>query len=295
MKVKKIALIIAVSAMLLGCAGCASGVSESKKSDMLEADGVQNIISVEQKKELKISKVLDENTVYALKDSLANKKKASVPKEITVEGKSYKISYSDSVEYCELNFDISYYTFDMDGTECEVGFCDTTGELVRFQRMFVPWDNDLPVLPEEELIKIATDAFCQIAPEIDVESYTIEVESCPYMGGNIYEIWFVRYVNGVSTSDRVKIAVRDYGYIDAMQIRQLGMFKDFKMPTVVKSGAAKEAAINSKKAVNGIEKAEVKISELTILSDGRYAMHYYVSSSDGSPYSSLECIYVVLE
>ena len=221
---------------------------------------------------------------FDLKSDLSKELKLIKNKTVSVNGVEYKVTYEDTLTGYWYNGKIDFYEGTTDrGNLISLGINRDTGVIDRYDNYEkVHIDTSLYTeKTEEECLQIAKDYLSTYVDDID--SYRLDKKSSrqankvPY-----YSFTFYRYIEEVKTYDLAIIEITYCGDVFSHYFDCLGALKGVNAPDEATLNALNEKVTEKLDEIYSSVKDEYTVEygdrDVTLikLSDGKYAMEYYV-------------------
>ena len=298
MRIRIIMILLSTIVLLTSCSLESSSSSSSSTSGVSESEPEYKVLA--RSANLYITG-LDEDDVIDISSVVEKFENTEAPRELNIEfnGNSYNVKYSESwVFYLyDATVDCYYEKIENGFGRGTCFFIGKNGEI----RYFSPdpdYDEDSTSKKEEIGVKLLEEEDClEIANAFltqQIEDFSeYELYNVFYSKGSNYLFEFVRFVNGIKTSDRVSVAVNLFGDVIRYDARFLGHMKDTEAEL-----PSEEDMLIIQEKIDAFEKKkfegyahsyiyEIVEIEFSRLYDGRYFLNYIMRDkaiySDESP------------
>ena len=260
-----ICLVIALTLMSL----CAC--SEANTYTVLEVGGYDNFSGANHMEDITL-----DNENYS--------KVLVIPqKTVKINGNDWKVEYCGSQKGYLYKNDLDNYTRDEDGVFVDIGINQDTGTVDSYMwvdQKYVESQTGAE-LTEEECLDIAQTYLGDYVKTDEYEVVNVRYLEIPEYKA-IYDFEFARVIDGIKTSDTAYIGVSVFGDVISHLFVSLGELADAEAPTekemeIIQDHVdAKLAAIYENVSSKYDISFEIEDTVLVRLSDGKYAMEYYV-------------------
>lgn len=243
------------------------------KFDVVEVDGYNDNIS---------------GAVHSNDIDLENKeyqKLLKPDKTVTINGIDVQGKYTTSQKGYLFNSDVDYYESSEGGVNIQFGINNKTGRIDSYSYVsseYAENKGDATRLTNDQCLNVATDYLNQYT---DSDKYSLVstnfLEIPEYEA--VYDFEFVRIIDGMETSDKAYIGVSVFGDVISHIFNNLGEMKDASCPSsedlkIIESNIdTKVKEIYDTVADNYSYSYDISEKVLVKLSDGKYAMEYYIT------------------
>lgn len=264
---KKMIVLLVVVLMFMSLSAC----SKANTYSVLEVGGYDNFSGANHMEEITL-----DNENYS--------KVLVIPqKTVKINGNTWKVEYCGSQKGYLYKNDLNNYTRDEDGVYVDLGINKDTGTVDSYMwvdQEYVESQTGAE-LTEEVCLDIAKT---YLGDYVETDGY--EVVNVRYLEipeyKAIYDFEFARVIDGIKTSDTAYIGVSVFGDVISHLFVSLGELADAKVPTkedleIIQDHVdAKLATIYENVSSKYDISFEIEDTILVRLSDGKYAMEYYV-------------------
>ncbi|MBQ9746399.1 MAG: hypothetical protein IJW21_06210 [Clostridia bacterium] len=222
--------------------------------------------------------------------------KIDTSKQVQIGGKTIVGQYKNSTASDYYQDDRDNYEAIENGRKIQFSINRETGECTLFFLSKMENESIENRYTRDECFDIAVKYLSNYVD--DIENYVLKYEY-ERMGGFGYFFMLYRTADGIMTSDRVTIGVRENGEVYAHTLHSIGATKNIDVSELDMGKA--EAALNSK--VNSVYKNTVNLSYnsdnavLTKLKDGSYVIDYFLlieaQNEEGGEVIKEECRFIV--
>lgn len=204
-------------------------------------------------------------------------------KTVKINGNDWKVEYCGSQKGYLYKNDLDNYTRDEDGVFVDIGINKDTGTVDSYMwvdQKYVESQTGAE-LTEEECLDIAKTYLGDYVKTDEYEVVNVRYLEIPEYKA-IYDFEVVRVIDGIKTSDTAYIGVSVFGDVISHLFVSLGELADAEAPTekemeIIQDHVdAKLAAIYENVSSKYDISFEIEDTVLVRLSDGKYAMEYYV-------------------
>lgn len=205
-------------------------------------------------------------------------------KTINVNGIEWNVDYTISEKGYLYKNNLDYYEKNENGVYVQIGINEDTGVVDSYSWVDVKYTENKNVseLTEEDCLDVAKTYLSKFVTSDEYEVVNIRYMEIPEYKA-IFDIEFVRVIDGVKTSDKAYIGVTVFGDVISHLFVSLGEMADATLPTDEEMKII-EANVDEKlDTIYGNVSADYDVSYeiadkiLVKLSDGRYAFEYYVT------------------
>ena len=214
-----------------------------------------------------------EITLNTVRKNYINKDKLGTRKTIFLNGEEWNLKYEKSLGATDYKEDVDRYTGVCNGERVSFGINSVTGKCEHF--IFRNKDDiDKTVqLTRDELYEIAYENFLSGGYTEDPENYQLSDECSNGSAG--YWFKFTRFVNGIETSEYIRIGLRNNGDLFWFVGNRIGEMKDIDVSAIDMDKLYDAIEIKAKKiygdAYVGFEREGAVLKKLT---DGSYIFDY---------------------
>ena len=264
---KKMIICLVIALMLMSLCAC----SEANTYTVLEVGGYDNFSGANHMEDITL-----DNENYS--------KVLVIPqKTVKINGNDWKVEYCGSQKGYLYKNDLDNYTRDEDGVFVDIGINKDTGTVDSYMwvdQEYVESQTGAE-LTEEECLDIAKTYLGDYVKTDEYEVVNVRYLEIPEYKA-IYDFEFARVIDGIKTSDTAYIGVSVFGDVISHLFVSLGELADAEAPTekemeIIQDHVdAKLAAIYENVSSKYDISFEIEDTVLVRLSDGKYAMEYYV-------------------
>ena len=264
---KKMIICLVIALMLMSLCAC----SEANTYTVLEVGGYDNFSGANHMEDITL-----DNENYS--------KVLVIPqKTVKINGNDWKVEYCGSQKGYLYKNDLDNYTRDEDGVFVDIGINKDTGTVDSYMwvdQKYVESQTGAE-LTEEECLDIAKTYLGDYVKTDEYEVVNVRYLEIPEYKA-IYDFEFARVIDGIKTSDTAYIGVSVFGDVISHLFVSLGELADAEAPTekemeIIQDHVdAKLAAIYENVSSKYDISFEIEDTVLVRLSDGKYAMEYYV-------------------
>ena len=264
---KKMIICLVIALTLMSLCAC----SEANTYTVLEVGGYDNISGANHMEDITL-----DNENYS--------KVLVIPqKTVKINGNDWKVEYCGSQRGYLYKNDLDNYTRDEDGVFVDIGINKDTGTVDSYMwvdQKYVESQTGAE-LTEEECLDIAKTYLGDYVKTDEYEVVNVRYLEIPEYKA-IYDFEFARVIDGIKTSDTAYIGVSVFGDVISHLFVSLGELADAEAPTekemeIIQDHVdAKLAAIYENVSSKYDISFEIEDTVLVRLSDGKYAMEYYV-------------------
>ena len=264
---KKMIICLVIALMLMSLCAC----SEANTYTVLEVGGYDNFSGANHMEDI----------------TLDNENYSKVPvipqKTVKINGNDWKVEYCGSQKGYLYKNDLDNYTRDEDGVFVDIGINKDTGTVDSYMwvdQEYVESQTGAE-LTEEECLDIAKTYLGDYVKTDEYEVVNVRYLEIPEYKA-IYDFEVVRVIDGIKTSDTAYIGVSVFGDVISHLFVSLGELADAEAPTedemeIIQNNVnAKLDAIYENVSSKYDISFEIEDTVLVRLSDGKYAMEYYV-------------------
>lgn len=264
---KKMIICLVIALTLMSLCAC----SEANTYTVLEVGGYDNFSGANHMEDITL-----DNENYS--------KVLVIPqKTVKINGNDWKVEYCGSQKGYLYKNDLDNYTRDEDGVFVDIGINKDTGTVDSYMwvdQKYVESQTGAE-LTEEECLDIAKTYLGDYVKTDEYEVVNVRYLEIPEYKA-IYDFEFARVIDGIKTSDTAYIGVSVFGDVISHLFVSLGELADAEAPTekemeIIQDHVdAKLAAIYENVSSKYDISFEIEDTVLVRLSDGKYAMEYYV-------------------
>lgn len=264
---KKMIICLVIALTLMSLCAC----SEANTYTVLEVGGYDNFSGANHMEDITL-----DNENYS--------KVLVIPKKtVKINGNDWKVEYCGSQKGYLYKNDLDNYTRDEDGVFVDIGINKDTGTVDSYMwvdQKYVESQTGAE-LTEEECLDIAKTYLGDYVKTDEYEVVNVRYLEIPEYKA-IYDFEFARVIDGIKTSDTAYIGVSVFGDVISHLFVSLGELADAEAPTekemeIIQDHVdAKLAAIYENVSSKYDISFEIEDTVLVRLSDGKYAMEYYV-------------------
>lgn len=264
---KKMIICLVIAQMLMSLCAC----SEANTYTVLEVGGYDNFSGANHMEDITL-----DNENYS--------KVLVIPqKTVKINGNDWKVEYCGSQKGYLYKNDLDNYTRDEDGVFVDIGINKDTGTVDSYMwvdQKYVESQTGAE-LTEEECLDIAKTYLGDYVKTDEYEVVNVRYLEIPEYKA-IYDFEVVRVIDGIKTSDTAYIGVSVFGDVISHLFVSLGELADAEAPTedemeIIQNNVnAKLDAIYENVSSKYDISFEIEDTVLVRLSDGKYAMEYYV-------------------
>lgn len=206
-------------------------------------------------------------------------------KTVTINGIDVQGKYTTSQKGYLFNSDVDYYESSEGGVNIQFGINNKTGRIDSYSYVsseYAENKGDATRLTNDQCLNVATDYLNQYT---DSDKYSLVstnfLEIPEYEA--VYDFEFVRIIDGMETSDKAYIGVSVFGDVISHIFNNFGEMKDASCPSsedlkIIESNIdTKVKEIYDTVADNYSYSYDISEKVLVKLSDGKYAMEYYIT------------------
>lgn len=264
---KKMIICLVIALTLMSLCAC----SEANTYTVLEVGGYDNFSGANHMEDITL-----DNENYS--------KVLVIPqKTVKINGNDWKVEYCGSQKGYLYKNDLDNYTRDEDGVYVDIGINKDTGTVDSYMwvdQKYVESQTGAE-LTEEECLDIAKTYLGDYVKTDEYEVVNVRYLEIPEYKA-IYDFEFARVIDGIKTSDTAYIGVSVFGDVISHLFVSLGELADAEAPTedemkIIQNNVnAKLDAIYENVSSKYDISFEIEDTILVRLSDGKYAMEYYV-------------------
>ena len=274
---KKNILIIVTLLMVISLVAC----TRTDKYTVLEVGEYDNISGANHKSEITL-----ENEEYS-------KVLIAPQKTVTANGIEWTVNYERSKKGYLYKNDLDYYEKNNNGVYVQIGINEDTGVVDSYSWVDVKYTEDKQdtELTEEECLGVARTYLNGFIASEEYEIANVRYMEIPEYKA-IYDIEFVRLIDGIKTSDKAYIGVTVFGDVISHLFITLGEMADASLPTdeemqIIETNVeTKLNTIYEDISADYDVSYEIADKILVRMSDGRYAFEYYITADLVSKNSS---------
>jgi hypothetical protein len=264
---KKMIICLVIALTLMSLCAC----SEANTYTVLEVGGYDNFSGANHMEDITL-----DNENYS--------KVLVIPqKTVKINGNDWKVEYCGSQKGYLYKNDLDNYTRDEDGVFVDIGINKDTGTVDSYMwvdQEYVESQTGAE-LTEEECLDIAKTYLGDYVKTDEYEVVNVRYLEIPEYKA-IYDFEFARVIDGIKTSDTAYIGVSVFGDVISHLFVSLGELADAEAPTedemeIIQNNVnAKLDAIYENVSSKYDISFEIEDTVLVRLSNGKYAMEYYV-------------------
>lgn len=265
---KKIISIFVSLLLIVSLVAC----SKAEKYAVLEVGEYDNISGANHKSEI------------TLEIEEFSKTLISAKKNVKVNGVDWDVNYDSSKKGYLYKNNLDYFEKTEGGVYVQLGVNEDTGVVDSYSWVDVKYTENKNVseLTEEDCLDVAEAYLSKYVTSDEYEVVNVRYMEIPEYKA-IYDIEFVRVINGVKTSDKAYIGVTVFGDVISHLFVSLGEMADATLPADEEMKII-EANVDTKldtiyENVSADYDVSYEIADKIFvrLSDGRYAFEYYVT------------------
>ena len=239
---------------------------------VLEIGGYDNLSGANHKTEIKLD------------NKEQSKLFISPNKTINVNGIAWNVDYTISEKGYLYKNNLDYYEKNENGVYVQIGINEDTGVVDSYSWVDVKYteNKNISELTEKDCLDVAKTYLSKYVTSNEYEVVNVRYMEIPEYKA-IYDIEFVRVIDGVKTSDKAYIGVTVFGDVISHLFVSLGEMADATLPTdeemkIIEANVDKKLeTIYENVSADYDVSYEIADKVLVKLSDGRYAFEYYVN------------------